>query len=220
MVRSLDSETLTDIDWENGCPIEFQDGAANRIQGVLRQIPDSSRLLFQRSDAHLVAGSAAAKAIGFAQKALLEQCLQDSRVEVELFFHPLHEAGGDFLGHYDFGTDDAAVVLTDVSGHDLQSAVMSAFFHGLVRGALAQSAPVSTALEHCNRYLVNSPDSEVSIAATSLLFNSSTRTLKVTACGSPPPMYIDARGAARRLGGASSPLGWFEPLQAVEAELT
>jgi len=57
----------------------------------------------------------------------------NQKLLVDVCYHPKLEAGGDFLGYFQFKPETHCYLLSDVSGHDLQAAYISAYFQGIFR---------------------------------------------------------------------------------------
>ncbi len=143
-------------------------------------------------------------------------------VQVEVCFHPKLEAGGDFFSHFQPAPGKMCCLLTDVSGHDLQAAYVSAYFQGLVRGMLQSSVAVPEIFDAFNRFLIEEwnaagqfrlqkKKTSTSVAAASVLLDFNTRTASVLTCGAPAPVHIARNGRAVKLGaGGGAPLGWFD----------
>ncbi len=143
-----------------------------------------------------------------------------SKPEIDTFFRPKSEAGGDFLNHFGIGQHNHFVLLTDVSGHDLKAAFISAYFQGIVRGMLESEAAVPKVFEFFNGFLLrewnsdqaNSKTSAVSasIAVGSVLIEPKEQRATVLTSGSPLPVYLAPDGRGRVVGEeGSAPLGWF-----------
>ena len=145
---------------------------------------------------------------------------RSSKPEIDTFFRPKTEAGGDFLNHFGIGQHNHFVLLTDVSGHDLKAAFISAYFQGIVRGMLESQASVAKVFEFFNGFLLREWNSETansktsavsaSIAVGSILIEPKEQKATVLTSGSPLPVYVAPNGRGRIVGEeASAPLGWF-----------
>ena len=143
---------------------------------------------------------------------------------IELCFHPVFEAGGDFLGHFQINPDSFCCLLTDVSGHDPQAAYVSSYFHGIFRGMAIQDASPVDIFQHFNRFLVHEwnqaeklRDGNVgstSIAAAALIINTRHQTALLLINGSPIPIQIHPDGRTRFIGeNTGPPLGWFSDIE-------
>ncbi|MFO1487522.1 MAG: SpoIIE family protein phosphatase [Verrucomicrobiota bacterium] len=157
-----------------------------------------------------------------------EKDQRSCKPEIDMFFRPKSEAGGDFLNHFAIGAHNHCVLLADVSGHDLKAAFISAYFQGIVRGMLERDAPITQVLEFFNSFLLREWNSEqansktsavsASVAVGSVLIESKEKRATVLTSGSPLPVYLAADGRGKIVGEpGSAPLGWFpdNPVKAV-----
>lgn len=168
------------------------------------------------------ATEAAVQEVGRVQHMMLDADTnqRQSKPEMDTFFRPKSEAGGDFLNHFSIGAHNHFVLLTDVSGHDLKAAFISAYFQGIVRGMLESNAPVPKVFEFFNSFLQREWNSEsassktsavsASIAVGSVLIEPQEQRATVLTSGSPLPVYVGPDGRSRIVGEqGSAPLGWF-----------
>ncbi len=170
------------------------------------------------------ATASAVKDLGRTQRGLINLrpiAVPGGVVTVELAFHPKVEAGGDFFCHFQPTPEKLVCLLTDVSGHDLQAAYVSAYFQGVVRGMKHAGTPMPEIFRYFNRYLTdewgragqfrrqNSP-AATSVAALSVVLDFSRHTVTALPCGAPAPIQILPDGRAQRIGlNGGAPLGWF-----------
>jgi serine phosphatase RsbU (regulator of sigma subunit)/anti-sigma regulatory factor (Ser/Thr protein kinase) len=188
---------------------------------VARAVAQTSR---QR---HLAESESAVKDIGLAQKRLLDAGIHQSREILQVYYHPKHEAGGDFFMHFRPQPDQLYCLLTDVSGHDLQAAYVSAYFQGFFRGRLMSGGTMDEVCADFNRFLLEELNDtsvlrrnrsgagvETSVAVCGLLLDFSLTTATVIMQGMPAPIYLSPEGRAEALGsGGGAPLGWFPALR-------
>lgn len=167
----------------------------------------------------------AVRSLGQAQAGLIQFApvhTPGGPARLEVCFHPRLEAGGDFFSHFQPAPEKLCCLLTDVSGHDLQAAYVSAYFQGLVRGMLQAAVPPPEIFDCFNRFLVeewNADDpswwpqkkSSTSVAAVSVLLDFHAQTVNVLTCGTPAPVHIARDGRAKKLGAdGGAALGWFD----------
>lgn len=129
-------------------------------------------------------------------------------------FHPKHQAGGDSFSQYQISARRLVALMTDVSGHDLKAAFVSAYFQGMVRSMLESGRPLEYVFERCNRFLLEEWGSAdavpASIAACSVLLDWDSNSIEVLTCGAPDPILARPDGRLANLGSRGSPpLGWF-----------
>jgi len=154
-----------------------------------------------------------------AQESLLQSQSSNKAFAVDICFHPKLEAGGDFFTHFQPSPGQLFCLLTDVSGHDLQAAYISAYFQGIVRGMLRGKSELNDIFAYFNQILVNEWNqsdgfgSSTSLAVCSMLFDFAKKDLTVLTFGTPAPVCILAGGKAQFLGeSGGAPLGWFDEL--------
>ena len=179
----------------------------------------------------LTESASAARELGRSQELMLGVEATQNPGFVDLSFFPKHEAGGDFFSHFRPQEDQMFCFLTDVSGHDLRAAYISAYFQGLVRGLVTRGASPETVFSDFNRFLLEEwnpteiqPDKgagiSVSVAASAISFDYGARTATVFNHGAPAPVYSTPDGEARIVGDSGGfPLGWFPKLLAGAATI-
>ena len=142
---------------------------------------------------------------------------------VTVCFHPKFQAGGDSVAFFPFDADRMLVVLGDVSGHDLKSAMLSAYFQGMLRGMVRQHVPISQILEYFNSFLIDdwidpaagshSVAPEImSLSVCSAMVDLNAGNVVISSSGFPLPARIDRDGLPWICQAESGyPLGWFDP---------
>lgn len=176
---------------------------------------------------HMAMSESAVQKLGRAQSWMVQtsqsQSADRSQFFVDVCYHPKLEAGGDFFSHFQPTPLNHCFLLTDVSGHDLEAAYISAYFQGIVRGMLQKSAPVLEIFRYFNLYLVKEWNHigeettrniiETSLAASAVLVDCEKQTADVFISGAPPPIYVSPDGRVKNLGRqCGAPLGWFDDL--------
>ena len=155
--------------------------------------------------------------LGRTQARMVQSRHSGMPVQVELCFHPRLDAGGDSFSHFQSSPNTCCLLLTDVSGHDLQAAYLSAYFQGMVRGMLARTASLPQVCGYFNRVLIeewNEPGElggGTSVAVCACIIDFRRLTAKILTCGMPAPVHIMPDGPAHVLADhGGHPLGWFE----------
>lgn len=161
----------------------------------------------------------AVKELGRAQQWMLKSHNLKTSVGVDIAFRPKLDAGGDFFSHFQPSANKYCCLLTDVSGHDLQAAYISAFFQGVVRGMVERGAPLPDVFASFNRFLLEEwnhsgrigNNLSTSVAVCSLLIDFDQSHAEVLTCGGPAPIYVEPTGRATIVGrDGGFPLGWFD----------
>ncbi len=163
-----------------------------------------------------------AREVGRIQKRLLRK--QGGAVVdgIRISYHALRGAGGDFSVCYPVSKDQMLVLAADVSGHDLRSAFISAYFQGVLRGMLENAVTIPTILDYFNYFLVNEwADAEeafasdtTSLAVCAVLVDRASLDVQIFNQGFPSGALIGPDGLEYKdvLGGGY-PLGWIHPTE-------
>ncbi|MBI3416355.1 MAG: response regulator [Verrucomicrobia bacterium] len=170
---------------------------------------------------HLAATESAALEIGRVQQRMITPCLAKHPSRMNYFFHPKHQAGGDFITAFELGDGQVLALAADVSGHDLKAAFVSAYFQGIVRGMIERKTPVREIFDFFNRFLIkewnivdpacsDSASSMTSLSVCGVLFDERQQIATLNNSGFPSPLHIDDAGVVNWIGHGSSPLGWFD----------
>jgi len=173
-----------------------------------------------RRDRRLAESETDLRNLGRAQAWMLGAHAAGHPVCADVFFHPRHEAGGDFFSRFHPTPDRSFFLLTDVSGHDPQAGYISAYFHGNVRGMLLRGAPLDEIFADFNRFLLeewNRDDAlssqlgiNTSIGVCAIAIDNRARNATVMTHGMPAPVYWLPDGDALAVGQTGGfPLGWF-----------
>lgn len=134
--------------------------------------------------------------------------------QVDVFYKPLHEIGGDFLTAVRMSEKRYALLVGDVTGHDLRAGFLSVYLNGLARGVSAGGQPMEAAMDLINRFLYEQRQDATadrlapSVAATTLTVDLDEGVLFVANNGFPPPLLVDESGFVRSTGFGGFPLGW------------
>ncbi len=159
--------------------------------------------------------AANANALGDSQRFLLQHHLGQLDDSIELFFHSLAEASGDFVSVLPKHEHRHIILVSDASGHDLRAAFQSNYFHGIARGMTARGASIDEVFHRFNEMLIEEwntdGDINLSLAACGLVLDRGSLSLHSLNCGFPFPLASDIDGFAYPLHSShgTGPLGWF-----------
>jgi FixJ family two-component response regulator/anti-sigma regulatory factor (Ser/Thr protein kinase) len=202
----------------------LRQGAHNFIEKPLTKaaLVEASRkgcaaTLHQRS---LRADAGAARAVGSSQRFLLGRETEVRNDHLSIRYYPHEKAGGDFVATFQLDENRFVVLVTDVSGHDLNAAYHSAYLQGLARGLLQGGTELTTVFHSINRMLLEDWNGRervvLSLAACAICVDQQAGNVTLLNCGLPNPLASDAEGGLSGEGvPGASPLGWFDELPEV-----
>ena len=142
---------------------------------------------------------------------------------LDVCYHPCHAAGGDFINFFQIAPETFLVLTCDVSGHDLSSAFISAYFQGMARGMIEAGEPIARVLERFNQFLLNecgrhaataTSASLLSLCACAVTVDRKGQTLVISNHGIPQAWHVDPAGRiSPSLSRIEGPLGWFDEIK-------
>ncbi len=143
--------------------------------------------------------------------------------QITFRFLPMHEVGGDFINIYPLPNNAFLVIATDVSGHDLKAAFVSAFFQGVTRGMIEKGASIQEICSFTNQFLLNEWGKEtkgpaISLSTCSAIIDLRNKSCILTNHGFPSPLYVTEQGKIRSMIDGASPLGWFPEIDSTEVD--
>jgi PAS domain S-box-containing protein len=129
---------------------------------------------------------------------------------VETFYQPVRTIGGDF-GLVTPGEDYLSIMVCDVSGHGIGSALVANRIYTETMSQIESGAALAPMLRHLNRFVMHNIGGTVfyfTLAVARL--NRSGRLLEFAGAGHPPAMIVQPGEAPRLLESRSAVLGLLE----------
>jgi len=154
------------------------------------------------------------------QQSLAPQSLVWGGVRVEAYFHPVRTIGGDFGLVSPLDHDHLNLLVCDVSGHGIGSALVANRIYTETMTQLRSAAPLGDILRQLNRFVMQSIGSSVfffTVAAARLDRNG--RRMIFAGAGHPPAMIVTPGQEPRLLESRSMVLGALPEAVDVEATL-
>lgn len=112
------------------------------------------------------------------------------RVSLAGHNEPSEAVGGDYFDYFELDDDHIGLIIADVTGHGLPSALLMANLKGSVRIALSAQAPLDEVAARLNRAMVHSTRSNVFVTAVIGRVNVRTGTLEYVNAGHPAPLLL------------------------------
>ena len=150
------------------------------------------------------------------QQSLAPGSLMWGGAAVETFYQPVRTIGGDF-GLVAPRPDHLSLMICDVSGHGIGSALVANRIYTETMSQIERGAGLAPMMEHLNRFVIGSLRSSVfyfTVVAARL--DLAARTLEFVGAGHPPAMIVKPGEAPRLLESRSSVLGLLHDAVDVE----
>jgi PAS domain S-box-containing protein len=150
------------------------------------------------------------------QQSLAPKSLSWGGATVEAYYQPVWTIGGDY-GLVIPRKEHLDVLVCDVSGHGISSALVANRIYSETMAQVERSAELGAMLRHLNHFVLeNLAGSAFYFTVAAVRFNRSCRSLQFAGAGHPPVMIVRRGKAPQLLESKSMILGLFE--NAVEAE--
>lgn len=174
---------------------------------VQRQLSEANALLAERQREIEIELALAARV----QQSLAPQALEWGRVAVETFYLPVRTIGGDFGLVTPLGDTQLNLLVCDVSGHGIGSALVANRIYSETMSLLERRAALGDMLRRLNRFVLDHIQTVgffFSMAA--LRVNQSGNHLTYAGAGHPPAVWATPGGESRLLQPRSGVLGLLE----------
>jgi PAS domain S-box-containing protein len=152
------------------------------------------------------------------QQSLAPKSLRWGNVSVETYYQPVWSIGGDY-GLVVPGDNCLDVLVCDVSGHGISSALVANRIYSETMAQIERGVELGSMLRHLNHFVVqNLASSAFYFTVAAARLNRTRRVLQFAGAGHPPAMIIRRGESPQLLESKSMVLGLFE--DAVDSEAT
>lgn len=154
------------------------------------------------------------------QQSLAPPALVWGGMRVDTYFHPIRSIGGDFGLVSPFGEEHLHLVVCDVSGHGIGSALVANRLYTEILAELRSGTPLGEMLRQLNRFVIESIGGSafyLTVAAARL--DRSGRRMVFAGAGHPPAMIVTPGEEPRLLESRSTVLGALPDAVASEPAL-
>jgi len=172
-------------------------------KGIEEQLRESNLLLQKRQD-EMDAELALAAHV---QQSLAPRSLIWKNLAIEAYYSPARTIGGDFGVVFPQGDDSLSIVLSDVSGHGVGSALMANRIYSETLHALGRKTEPGTLLRELHHFVhTRIPVDGFFFTMAAASFSNDGRRVSFSAAGQPPAILV-SKGTLRRLESRNGILG-------------
>lgn len=151
------------------------------------------------------------------QQTLAPRSLHWGNMRVESYFHPVRTIGGDFGLVSPQDDDHLNLLVCDVSGHGIGSALVANRIYYETITQLQSAAPLGTVFTHLNRFVIqNIASSGFFFTVAAARINRAGRRMLFAGAGHPPAMIANSGREPQLLESTSAVLGVLPDAVAVE----
>ena len=223
--RCLGTVIITSIDEQDVVKESYRIGALDFLtkpvnpRDLVKIARDTTqRTLKQRKETETVAGVEEAGREGNAIQAPLPDTIKE---RMSVFYRPRHAIGGDFIIGYEKNDEQMGLLLGDVSGHTMKSALLSSYFQGFMQGQTQSDAAFLPALGKFNDLLFENNEQTTgnrsSLSLCHFILNQDGNHVEMINFGFSAPIVVNREGEVTEWKEGTFAIGWFDGID-LEAE--
>ncbi|KMY66329.1 hypothetical protein AAU61_17880 [Desulfocarbo indianensis] len=144
------------------------------------------------------------------QKFLLPKGAEFPGARITFLFEPCTGVGGDYFDFLEMAGGKLGLVVADVSGHGVASAMTASIVKALLPGYLNQFLSPAKAFQALNQDLLRLTQEDVFVTAFAAIYEPERSELTWCIAGHPPPLYMPRGEEIESLAAESLFLGVFE----------
>ncbi|WP_079524341.1 SpoIIE family protein phosphatase [Solibacillus isronensis] len=148
------------------------------------------------------------------QETALTKDIINDNIQILSYYHASKALSGDIFGFYQITPQKYGIILLDVMGHGVSSALITMSLQSMFQKLISQEAAPERVLQELDQYLhelfQNNQDAWHYCTAIYLTIDISTQAIEYINAGHPPAILQEVNGAQHELGATNPPLGLFE----------
>lgn|GEM_PF-6434750 len=155
------------------------------------------------------------------QESALTPPIQNEHIQMSIYYKPSAELSGDMYSCYQIDEHRYGVMILDVMGHGISSALIGMSLRTLFQGMITKGLPADIVLKELNKHLYrmfeNRNDMKFYCTGIYLIIDVKQKTIKFANAGHPSGIWLASDGNLLELSSSSPPIGMLEFLP-VESE--
>jgi PAS domain S-box-containing protein len=124
------------------------------------------------------------------QRSLAPKSLVGDRLSVDSFYHPVHSIGGDFALVDSQDSEHISLLVCDVSGHGIGSALVANRIYSETAGHLRNGLPFIEMFAELNRFLIENIAAGMFITVAAARIDTNLQRMVFAGAGHPPAMLV------------------------------
>ncbi|MBY0148709.1 SpoIIE family protein phosphatase [Neobacillus niacini] len=148
------------------------------------------------------------------QETSLTNPINNDKVQMEVYYNASGELSGDIYGIYQIDPYRYGIILLDVMGHGISSALITMTLHSLFQRLISAGYPVDLVMKeldsHLHKLFNSNEEARHYSTAIYLLIDTERQKVEYVNAGHPPAIWQDPDGTQYELCSSAPPLGTFE----------
>jgi len=151
------------------------------------------------------------------QETSLTDPINNEKVQMEVFYNASGELSGDIYGIYQIDQHRFGIILLDVMGHGISSALITmtlqSLFQRLISAGFAVEIVMKELDSHLHKLFRNNEEARHYSTGIFLLIDTERQIIDYVNAGHPPALWQDSDGKQYELFSTAPPLGTFEGVE-------
>lgn len=148
------------------------------------------------------------------QETSLADSIQHEHIQIESYYRASSELSGDMYGYYRIDQNRYGIIILDVMGHGVSSALITMSLHSLFQRLISFGNSTEMVMQeldnHLHRLFHNNEEARHYCTAIYLLIDTASQQIEFINAGHPPGLLQRSDGQQLELETTSLPLGTFE----------
>ncbi|MFC0471377.1 SpoIIE family protein phosphatase [Halalkalibacter kiskunsagensis] len=141
----------------------------------------------------------------------------NQNIQIESFYEASNELSGDIYGFYQIDQHRYGIILLDVMGHGISSALITMSLHSLFQRLISKGVNTEDVMKELDNHLHSlfqtNEEAWHYCTAINLLIDTDKQTIEYINAGHPPAFLQDTNGKLHQLHSTTPPIGTFEGIQ-------
>ncbi|MBB6453123.1 sigma-B regulation protein RsbU (phosphoserine phosphatase) [Salirhabdus euzebyi] len=151
------------------------------------------------------------------QETTLTKAFDNHHLQIDSHYKASSELSGDIYGFYQINEYQYGIILLDVMGHGISSALITmsleTLFQRLITKGVATDLVIQELDNHLHSYFDNNEEAWHYCTAIYLFVDTENQTIEYINAGHPPALYVETSGQLKELQSSTPPLGSFKGIE-------
>lgn len=151
------------------------------------------------------------------QEMILPKDIQDDVLKIVSYYKASNSLSGDIYGFYKINPHQYGIILLDVMGHGISSALITMSLQSVYQRMITQGFPAKVIMQtlnlHLNHLFQNNEETLHYCTAIYLFIDTKKQIIEYTNAGHPPAVLFNTEGQMHNLIAQSPPIGMFEEME-------
>lgn len=191
--------------------------ALNELEKVLQTLEKKQQELMEASQQNAKFKLETERELQLAktiQETSLTKDIENDNIQVLSYYHASKELSGDIFGCYEIAPHKYGIILLDVMGHGISSALITMSLQSLFQKLISQGVAAEKVMQELDQYLhelfQDNQDAWHYCTAIYINIDTKTKTMEYINAGHPPAIIQKRNGEQEELFANTPPLGMFE----------